>query len=107
MSDEAELRVASFGDPQHTETIELAECIRAAVAEYLGHSSDPNRISVAMTAACMFAGSLLGTLIVSGIARDQDKRRVTESMMRNFRSGIDVGKHKALRIATEQFEGNA
>lgn len=100
------MREAGQGQAGHDETVHLMEMFRAVLAT-VQPEPGANELSIAMTAACTFAGTMFGTLIVAGVATDQDKRRVTEAMMRNFRSGIDIGKRKALDVAARQFGGSA
>jgi hypothetical protein len=98
-----QLRMTQQGDPEFAEVVMFAEAIRAALAPLI--MDDPNRVAKAMTAACMFAGTMFGTLIVMGLATDQDTKRTADSMRANFRSGIDVGKKRALRLEAEMFGG--
>jgi len=104
--DEFKTFMVSHGDKKHEETVLWAETFRLAFTA----NSDPNdtdALAEAMTGAILFAGTLFGTSIIAGLADDKDKRRAVEAMARNFRTGIDVGKARALRIATDQFGGTA
>lgn len=94
--------VAEHDSPEHALVVHLCEMFRMAVAATCpDEDAAPKFNSIAMTAACMFAGSLFGTMLYAGLARPQDKRRVTEAMMRNFRSGIDVGLRRGARVEKE------
>lgn len=104
MKDQIEMREADRGDREEIQR--MVEIYRFATSQLID-AEDPNQISMAMAAACTFAGCMFGTLIIAGLAKDGDKRRVTESMMTNFRSGIDIGKQSALTIAAEEFGGHA
>lgn len=99
-------RVAEQGDPMFDRTTALVDVFREALA-VVTPTPDHNDLITAMTAACVFAGTLAGTLIGTGLLRDQDKRRLVKNMEHNFRQGIDIGKRRALNIAAEQFGGTA
>lgn len=97
-----DLKIARAGDAAHLEVAMLANVLAEAIMPYLASHHDPrNARALVMTAAAMFSGAQLGELIAMGEARDQDKKRYTDSMMRNFRQGIDVGKRKVARVMTE------
>lgn len=64
--------------------------------------ADPNASGKLMCALSMFAGSICGELIGVGLVPEQQKRKIAESMSRNFRSGIDAGKRKVARVAAEE-----
>lgn len=99
---EPELLVTKAGDSQHALVVELCELYRGITAAACPSEAEaPEHNSFAMTAACMFAGTLFGHMLYTGVARPQDKRRVTESMMRNFRAGIDAGLRQATRVERE------
>jgi hypothetical protein len=103
-----EMRVAAAGDAQHARLVAMVEMFSAALAAFVGENDgDPNELGLAIAAASMFAGTLFGSLIVAGIAKDRDTRRVAKGVDRNFRTGIDVGKERALRVITENYEGSA
>lgn len=102
-----ELRTTSAGDPQFDQIAAMIEHLQAATAPLIDIEAGPNQLALLMTACSMFAGTLLGTLIVAGVASDQDKRRITDSMAKNFRTGIDAGKRRALRLAADEFGGRA
>ena len=109
MSEEAKLRVAEPGSPEQATVIDMVEFIRAATVPLLEPIDDdwPNRSALLMTALSMFAGALLGALIVADVAKDQDKKRITDSMAKNFRAGIDVGKRRAARVLADEYGGSA
>lgn len=98
-----ETRIAEGGSVEHNQVVAISQVFQQALSEALEGRTDPHELALAMTAASMFAGTIAGTLISVGLLTDKDKRRVTEMMARNFRSGIDVGKRRAMRIAEEQF----
>jgi hypothetical protein len=102
MTDEPELR-AAIGD-ERNEVMLWVETFRMTVA---GNSdpSDIQQLGYAMAAASIFAGTLLGKLIVAGLVDEKDKRRMTESMAKNYRSGIDIGRKAGLRVAAEMGAG--
>lgn len=102
------LKTLVAGDSQFDQIVELAEFLRlnfvAAMPEDAG---TPEGQALAMTAAEVFSGILFGGLIIGGVVSDQDKRRAADMAARNFRTGVDIGKRRALRIAAEQRGGNA
>lgn len=63
---------------------------------------DPNESGKLMCALAMFAGSICGELIGVGLVPDAQKKKLTDSMARNFRSGIDAGKRKVARVAAQE-----
>lgn len=108
MRDEIKIKLLDAGSADHDSIIQMVEIYRmATVANMAGEGTDPNELARAMVAAVIYAGSIFGALIVAGFATDQDKRRACDSMVRNFRSGIEVGKIKATRLAKEGCEGRA
>ena len=103
---EPELRLLKGDTQQAEEIMEIVNLWRAVFAQAemiagrgTAEAIDPNRMSAAMTAAAIMAGGFLGNMIVAGLATEQDKRRVTESFTRNFRSGIEIGRRQGLRVA--------
>lgn len=106
--DPVPLKTLAAGDAQFDQVVDLAEFLRmnfvVAMPEEAG---TPEGQSLAMTAAAVFSGILSGGLIIAGVVSEQDKRRAVDAAARNFRTGIDIGKRRALRIATEQRGGNA
>lgn len=102
---EPQLRVFQGDTPQAEEIMEIANLWRAvfAQAEALAGRGTPetidvDRMSIAMTAAAIMSGTFFGNLLAGGLANEQDKRRVTESFTRNFRSGIDIGRRQGERV---------
>lgn len=63
---------------------------------------DPHDSGKLMTALTMFAGAICGELIACGLIPTQQRRKVTESMTRNFRQGVDAGLRKVARVAAEE-----
>ena len=108
MSEAAKLFTVHSGDSQHERTVEIVEYLREVSVPIIGLVDDEwsDRASELMTALCVFAGSLLGTMIIADIATDKDKKRITDSMAKNFRAGIEAGKHRAMRVMTE-LDGSA
>lgn len=102
-----EMRVASAGDPEHEQLYHLVEYMRSAMALLPGQRDDPNHLGMLMTAACMYAGTLLGVMIVAGLAGEKDKRRIINSMTHNFRQGIEIGRRAATRAAVDDVAGHA
>ncbi|MBB5684319.1 hypothetical protein [Sphingobium boeckii] len=108
MTSEVILKSAGSGSAEHLEMIELVEVIRQATMHVIRDVDDPAmKSSILMAAAATFAGTIMGHMIVAGLLHDQDKKRVTDAMARNFRTGIDVGKRRAMRVACDEFGGNA
>lgn len=101
MTDDIQLQTATSGSPEHERIVQMIEIFRASLAACEVHWTDPMEASFVMTAASMFAGSVFGTLIATGVAEEKDKRRITESMAHNFREGIKAGKLRAERIRAE------
>lgn len=104
---EMEMREGDASD--QNEIFAMCELLRSAAAPVLAGSIDtidPNQIAKMHAAAAVFAGILFGELIVFGLAREQDKRRAADGVAKNFRSGIDIGKKHALRVA-EMMAGGA
>lgn len=103
-----DLRIATAGDDEFAQIIAMVEVIHKATAPLISESLNARQAhGYLMVAAAMFAGSICGSMIVLGDVRDQDKKRMTDSMARNFREGIDVGKRRTARILTETVEGRA
>ncbi len=103
MTDETPLAEAMHGDPdwERCHTL-LSAMLSAAAADQRSDDMDPHHhTSLTMAAAGRLAGYLAGALIGAGIARDQDKRRMGEMLLANFRNGIVLGKEQALVSATQ------
>lgn len=104
MADEIRLSDA-MNDPQAQEHIrEMITRMRMALADIF--SEDPENIpmnqSFALTASAIFAGMTVGHMIALGTMKDQDKRRAGQVVLKNFRSGIDLGKNEARKAMLEQ-----
>lgn len=110
MSDEREIDIINAGmdDAGFDDIIRMVEAMRAVTEHFIEAEPDASMaMSKLMTAAAIFSGTILGALIVTGAMRDQDKRRATQVMTRNFRNGIDVGKQRATRIFAQDVAGHA
>ncbi|WP_380930870.1 hypothetical protein [Sphingomonas arantia] len=104
---EGQLREISGGDVEHVQVLALMERMRDAMAGSDMDMTDPDVLSAVMTATALLGGEVFGSLIIAGHATDQDKRRAVASVERNYRTGIEVGKRRALRLLTERHGGNA
>ena len=105
---EAPLRTFAGDTPEAAEIMTLVEVWRRAFAQSetiagrgTPESINPNAVSYAATAAAIMAGTYFGNAIIGGLATDQDKRHATEAFVRNFKSGIEIGKRQGLRAAAE------
>lgn len=110
MSDDESLKVkmGTPGDPMFDACFAMMDAMREALVPHLLGFDDPrDGLSVAMTAGSMFAGSHAGTLMTIGALRSQDRKRVVDAAIRNFRQGIDFGLQRGMRLFTEQAGGNA
>jgi hypothetical protein len=99
--------VASEGDPTHVLCVELTERLRAAAVGSTGLDM-PEEMALIMTAAAMFAGTIYGTMVAVGIETDTRPKRLREAgelVVRNFCTGVEVGKMRAERIEREMFGG--
>jgi hypothetical protein len=98
---------AEFGDDVHRQLVELGEAMRSAAVAL---NPDPedwlNHSSLMMTAATMLAGTLYGQMVGAGVedARPRRLRDVCEMMVRNFKSGIDVGVRRVNRLRSETMQ---
>jgi hypothetical protein len=102
----------AMDDPSHKAAVEqLVTLMRMGVAPLLDRNRDhiPMLQSMQITAAALFAGMTLGHMIALGVAKEQDKRRAREVLLKNFRNGIDLGKQEARKAMLEQLpeEGRA
>jgi hypothetical protein len=97
------------GDPWFELLFAMMEAMREATTPILDQAFDDPRdaLSVLMSSAATFAGVQAGTLMATGALRQQDKKRVCEAALKNFRQGIDFGLNRGLRIGTEQHGGAA
>lgn len=102
MAEPAKLTSAAPGDPIFDLCIEAMNRMREATIEIVGRAGDPrDGLTILMTAASMFGGTMAGTLMAMGELRRQDQRRVVESASHNFREGIKHGIARGLRIGHE------
>lgn len=101
-------RVGAAGDPMFDALFAMMDAMREASTPLVETFSDPrDGISALMSAAATFAGVQAGTLLAMGALKQQDRRRVGETALTNFRQGIDFGLSRAMRLATDEFGGNA
>lgn len=110
MADDDEMKVglAQLGDPEFETIIGMVEHLRASTVDLILGAPDPiHAHAQLMTACAMYAGTLFGTLLVAGNAKEQDKRRAAETVTRNFRTGIDVGRRRGMRVAASDVAGHA
>lgn len=99
-------RVATIADPEGNTVFLMADAMRDSILPYIDPVQPHHSMSLAMTAAATFAGMQIGQLIAIGVARDQDKKRMVDTMVRNIRQGIDLGKKNTFRAA-EALAGEA
>jgi hypothetical protein len=95
----------AMDDPSQREAIEqIIMLMRIGVAPLLNRNQDhlPMLQSFQVTAAALFAGITLGHMIALGVAKDQDKRRAGQAVLKNFRNGIELGKREARKAILEQ-----
>lgn len=106
--DPIQSHVGKVGDPMFEACIDAMERMREAVADIVMAQDDPrDGLSIIMTAGAMFAGVQAGSLMSMGEFRSQDKRRLGEAALHNFRQGLDMGLRRGLRIGTDVVGGNA
>lgn len=95
-----QLRTAEANSSELAEIMSMADDMRDALVA--GRDwSDPQSMGFAMVAAAMLSGMMFGQLIAMGAAREQDRRKVGESILANFRMGTEAGRSRAARIAAE------
>ena len=97
------------GDPMFEALFVMLDAMREATTP-IGEAvfDDPrDALSVIMSAAATFAGIQAGSLMAIGALRTQDRKRVGEAALKNFRQGIDFGLNRGLRIGTEMHGGTA
>ena len=96
------------GDPMFEALFAMMDAMRAAIVPVMEEFADPrDALSVAMSAASTFAGTHAGTLMTIGALRSQDRKRVGEAALANFRQGIDFRRNRGMRIYTDQAGGSA
>ena len=96
-----ELRVSQPGTEIHEEIMGLASLFHKLAIVGIEESADPrNQMATAAVAASVFAGIVFGQLLAAGVVSGQDRRRWIDSVARNARQGIDIGKTQALRSLT-------
>lgn len=109
MSDDFKTVEVTFGRTEDAaaqeETIEIVQFLQLATLRFLGDGTDPTRISLLASAAAMFAGTQLGTLIVAGLLPEQHKKRSVDMMAKNIREGIEVGRRRAMRVMHREMGG--
>jgi hypothetical protein len=104
------LRELDPGTLDHDAVITLTNIFKQACTDFVATQPVdrfPQAMSICMTAAATFSGTICGQLIATGIMRDQDQRRAADSATRNFREGVKVGKAFVARVATENPQGTA
>lgn len=99
-------------EPADMERInEMIARMRFAIAPMLNEAIEelPHMQALTITAASLFAGSVMGHMIGVGAARDQDRARAVKVATVNFRNGIELGKREARDATLEQtpFAGSA
>jgi len=98
--------VAAQGGPEQALIVQLVDMFRHVVASTCpSEDLAPEHNSYAMTAACMFAGSILGTMIYADLVTEAQAEAIIDSMTRNIRSGIGVGMRRATRVEREMGVG--
>lgn len=109
MSDQpVDMKTGAPGDPMFDACFRVMDLMREATAAFVEQQPDPrDGLTIVMTAAAIFAGVQAGTLMAMGELRQQDRRRLGEAALHNFRQGIDFGLNRGLRIATEEGGGSA
>ena len=97
MGDEMRLREVVGTSLEASEAMRMADVMRdALVATIPADDWSPEKIGMAMTAAAALAGILFGQMIAIGAAQPGDRRRAGEGILKNFRTGIDLGQRNAL-----------
>jgi ABC-type methionine transport system ATPase subunit len=100
----AQIRPIAANSSEHAKIAAICMHLEQVTAPLIAEAADQVELTSQMiTAACTFAGTLFGKLIIAGVATDQDKRKATEVAAKNFRSGIEIGKKAAMRVACEEF----
>lgn len=92
------VRVSDFGSSEGAIVTEIMEVLRQAVADAELDWAATNTGMFVAVAAAHFAGQQLGTAIIAGVAKPQDKRRFVDAMMMNVREGIKIGERRAARV---------
>lgn len=108
MMEPLKAKSAAPGDPWFEALFDMMEAMRAAIVPILEGFDDPrDAYSVAMSAAATFSGSHAGTLMAMGALRSQDRKRVGEAALTNFRQGLDIGLKRGMRIGQAECGGTA
>lgn len=102
----------AHNEPSEMERInEMVMRMRVAIAPMLNEAIEelPHMQALTITAASLFAGSVMGHMIGVGAARDQDRARAVKVATVNFRNGIELGKREAREAILQQtpFAGSA
>jgi len=96
--DDIETRMAEGGDRETI--IAMVSEIHRAIVPFIAQSPDmPKAMSMAIAASGMFAGSQFATLLTMGFVKERDTKRAVDTVGRNFREGVKVGKRRAERVA--------
>lgn len=102
------LRYGGHGDPMFEVCLDAMNRMRAAVANVVTEAEDPrDGLTIIMTAAAMFAGVQGGTLLAMGALQNQDRRRMVETAMTNFRQGVEFGLKRGLHVGADVAGGRA
>lgn len=98
----SDMEMRQAGIAEKDELFAMCDALREAAIPFVARdlaSVDPNRIAMMTAAAGIFSGILFGELIAMGVAQDRDRKRVIDSLGKNFKSGVDIGKKHAFRVA--------
>jgi len=95
-------------DEKFAEAMEYCSRFDRALAEMGEGVADPERQSVVLTAAAMYAGIIFSRMLFFDLARQGDTARAAKMVGINFRNGIKIGLMHANRAAQKQgYGGNA
>jgi hypothetical protein len=99
-----EVKTFIGGAAEHEQMQTMVGLMRLALAPIFNADPDdiPMHQSMAITSAAVFAGMTVGHMIAFGTMKDQDRRRAGELVLKNFRTGIDLGKSEARQAMLEQ-----
>ena len=108
MSDKIGVTRGEVSSPEFAEAMEYCHRFDLALAEFGETIVAPERQSVALTAAALYAGIIFSRMMFFDLARQGDTARAAKLVGINFRNGIKIGLMHANRVAAEQgYGGNA